>query len=465
MDFFSKYSVFGHQNAEPVGLQYISKVLASYPYKVNHISHWELEITIPDNNCNISLFSAISTDWLSVIKLNQKAKSRGNITIVGGYHVTGLYRAGYDLNDLPFDYFVVGEGEQIIKKVISEILNRTSNNIWPASPKVFISDIIENIDILPFQKRYIKFLEEYKIQDLMCPSISFQKNTAIVLGSRGCGHNCSFCASSSMWGSKVRLRNPENIIEEIKQLKEEFQTNTIIFIDQCFGVNMKWAEELCQRIIKEKIGVNWYIQTSVNIKPKLIPLMAAAGCSKMGFGVESLSKATLTNIKPGHSKSLEVINGLLRYCNKNGILTKAYLMLGFPWETKEYMETYLHNIRTLEANCIKISFFTPFPGTQDWELYKNQLVSTDWSDFDTVKLPVVRNPYISVDEYLGYREMLFHSFYSSQQYKLVTMNLLNNYPKFTQSFLEFYKFLRHYRMLPVNTELNEWLPLTQNTLA
>lgn len=452
----------GHGISEPIGLEYIQASVTSSNFDTHLLNRFELEVSGNGLASKVSLFSFTSPEWETVLALNAEAQKRGNITVIGGYHVTGLYRSGV-LTSIPFNYAVIGEGEVAIFDVLKDILSYREFSAKPQQTKIFVSNPIQDIDLLPIPERHESYLSNYKILDLMYPVPSNQINTAIVLGSRGCNRNCSFCASSSMWGSKVRLRNPVKIIEEIKMLKKQFHTNTIVFIDQCFGVNEKWTEELCKQIIKEKLDVNWYIQTNVNIDPKLVPLMANAGCSKIGFGLESLVSDQIAKIKPRHIKSLEEINDLLRYCNKNGILTKAYLMLGFPWETKGYIESYLHNISSLEANCIKISFFVPFPGTQDWELYKNQLTTTDWSDFDTVKMPVARNPYISVEQYLQYRELLFHNFYSSHQYKQAAMDFLNEYPKHKQSFVEFYKFLRHYRMLPVNTQLNEWLPLTQNT--
>jgi anaerobic magnesium-protoporphyrin IX monomethyl ester cyclase len=456
-------NMLGHGVSEPIGLEYIQASVTSNNLNAYLLNRFELEVSGSGLASEVSLFSSTSPEWETVLALNAEAKKRGNITVIGGYHVTGLYRSSI-LNSIPFNYAVIGEGEAAIFNVLKDILSNKEFLNKTKQTKIFVSNPIQDIDLLPIPERHESYLSNYKILDLMYPAPSNQINTAIVLGSRGCNGNCSFCASSSMWGSKVRLRNPDKIIEEIKMLKKRFHTNTIVFIDQCFGVNVKWNEELCMQIIKEKLGVNWYIQTNVNIDPKLIPLMAEAGCSKIGFGVESLVSEQLAKLKSGHIKSLEGINDLLRYCNKNGVLTKAYLMVGFPWETKEYIESYLHNISSLEANCIKISFFVPFPGTQDWELYKNQLVTTDWSDFDTVKMPVARNLYISVEQYLQYRELLFHNFYSSQQYKKVTLELLIDYPKFIQSFEDFFQFLKHYMMLPMNIELNDWLSLTQNTI-
>ncbi|GAI00597.1 unnamed protein product [marine sediment metagenome] len=106
---------------------------------------------------------------------------------------------------------------------------------------------------------------------------------------------------------------------------------------------------------------------------------------------------------------------------------------------------------------LKISFFTPFPGTKDWNLYSSQLVTIDWSKFDTVQMPVVYNPNISVDEYLLIRQKLFHTFYSSNEYKVTSKKMLTKFPHYKNSYIEFYKYLKEFSMLPEKLNFKEWL--------
>jgi anaerobic magnesium-protoporphyrin IX monomethyl ester cyclase len=451
IDINPRYSI-GHGLAEPIGLEYIFSTLENYGYNPLFKNRFEIELSVAGNSRKLSLFSSTSPEWNEVLLLNQQAQKRGNITVIGGYHITGTYQENINI---PFDYAVIGEGEEIIKDVISDII--TNNGIRQATTKYYLSEPIRNLDNLPFPARNADYLSNYKILDLMWPPRSQQFNTAIILASRGCNYQCSFCASSAMWGRDIRLRSPQNIIEEISYIKMQFKTNTFVFIDQALGQDSTWTRELCHEMIRHRLDINWYLQTNITINRELIPLLAEAGCKKIGFGIEGMSQKTVKKIKPVNRMSIEEINDLFSYCNKFGLFVKCYFLLGFPWETQTDIHEYHNFISEIEANVIKISFFTPFPGTKDWIKYKNQLVINDWGYFDTVSIPVVKNLNINVNEYLDIRKNLFHTFYTSDKYYKTLTELLEMFPHYKNSFYEFYDFLKNYEMLPNNVNRQEWL--------
>jgi radical SAM superfamily enzyme YgiQ (UPF0313 family) len=451
-----KYSIeyYGHGVAEPIGLAYLSSFLSVNKYEVFFRDQYELEVTIPAFPRKLSLFSSISSEWNKVLVLNHQAKLRGNITIVGGYHVTGLFRDGESID---FDYAVIGEGEEIIEKVINDV--RLRKSFGNEVTRYFFATPIMDLDKLPYPERNEFYLKNYKILDLMWPAASEQVNTVMMLASRGCYHHCSFCASHSMWGTGIRLRSSQNIIDEIKEIKRKYRTNTFIFIDQALGQDFKWTKELCLRMIDEQLNINWYLQTNITIKRELIPLLAEAGCAKIGFGIEGIAPSVMENIKPVNRMALDEMNDLFALCNHNGLFVKAYLMLGFPTETKEIINEYYRWITKLRTNVIKISFFTPFPGTPDWDKYKGQLVTHNWDHFDTVQMPVVRNPEISVEEYLAIRQKLLQAFYCSDEYKETARRILEKYPHYQISYDELFGFLTAHDMVPEGMTRNEWLPM------
>ncbi len=442
MQKINNFIYHGHGEAEPIGLEYIaSSVIKAGFIKVQFISNRELRIKLNENK-SVSLFSATTAEWNHVKELSFNAKLDGCITIIGGYHVCGKIE---DNIGKYFDYVVVGEGELVIIDILKEIEN--GNYCKEDFPKIIESQRIVDLDSLPFPYRSTKYLGNYVLYDLMYPSPSMQVNPGIVLASRGCSYDCSFCASSSVWGRGLRLRSPENVVEELFELKEKFNSNTFVFIDQSFGQNKNWAFDLLKLIIDSRLKLNWYHQSNITINPELIAVMAEAGCKKIGFGIEGISPYAIKMLKPPNPQNLDKINSLLDYCNSLGIFTKAYLMLGFPWENKDVIEEYFTFLTKLNANQIKLSFFTPFLGTKDWDIYSNNLVSKNWDDFDTVKMPVIYNPNISVDDYIKIRQDLFNEFYSSNNYINLTNTILNRFPNYERSYQEFFEYLLTFDMI------------------
>lgn len=443
----------GHGKAEPIGLEYLAGSLRQAGFETAFRSYNELEVWSPGHELRVSLFSAVTHEWPSVVVDAQAAKRRGNRTIVGGYHVCGVWKG---MVRESFDVVVVGEGESIIGTLVSNLLDK-GDAPSVTHPDLFVrTDAFEEIDTLPHPVRDVRFLDKYRLFDVMWPPPSMQRRTAIVLFSRGCTKDCGFCSSKTVWGTRVRLRSVDSIVGELKDLKQQFDTNTIVIIDQSFGQDTQWSLDVCKGIQEAKLGMNWYHQSNLTIEKDVIMAMANAGCTKIGFGVEGLSPTAAKKVKPVHPHDFGYINDLFDYCTSLGLFVKAYLMLGFPWETEDVISEYFEWLPQLRASQVRLCYMTPFPGTAYWERYSDQLISEDWSDFDTEQIPVVRNSSISVGRYAQVHRDLFHAFYGSEEYAQGVEKMIGRFPRYSQSYYEFCKYLSLHGMI---TGEEEWLSL------
>jgi len=445
------FSLHGHGQPEPIGLEYLAGVLVEHGYNVRFQSDLEIEVTssTPESTGSLSLLSGLSPDWSALEAAARNAKTIGKTTLLGGYHASGL---SAEIIDDCFDYIVIGEGENPAVLIADTLLlrNRSVKKRTRARcqrPHVIRSARVENLDALPFPYREERLLSRYRIFDLMWPPAPRQRNVALVLASRGCVNSCDFCASASVWGRGVRFRSPANVVRELLDLEAQFGTNTIVFIDQSLGQAREWTLDLCGAIRTARLGLNWYHQSNLSIELDVVDAMAGAGCTKIGFGLEGISPSAVQKIKPFNPRDLDSINNLFDYCNSLGLFVKAYLMIGFPWETEKIVKEYFEWISRIRANQIKISYFTPFPGTLAWEEYSGQLLSRNWADFDTVTMPVVFNPHISVQQYHTLRQELFRTFYGSKTYAEITKQMLTRVPHYVESYREFIHYLETYGMI------------------
>lgn len=439
----------GHGNPEPIGLEYIASSLENNNYTCKFVSDIELIVTSPQSYKHLVLLSGTTSQIPEILDAAFRANKAGGLTILGGYHVSGLS----DFSGLPYiDFIIQGEGEEVAIALADALLNKKNQSEIiksdvQSTPQIIRSKRIESLDALPFPHRSEEMLSRYYLYDLMWPPISAQRNDAIVLASRGCAYTCDFCASASVWGSGVRYRSPKNVVKELRDLKARFNTNTIIFIDQSLGQNKQWTLDLCHAIKGADLGMHWYHQSNLSLERDVLKAMADAGCTKIGFGLEGISTSAVERIKPVNSPDISVVNDLFDFCNSLGIFVKVYLMLGFPWETEEVVKEYFENLSLLHGNEIKISYFTPFPGTRDWDRYEDDLITREWKNFDTVQMPVVFNPHISVERYHEIRKGLFQAYYGSETYGTVTENMLRLKPEYEQSYVEFIDYLRVHEMI------------------
>ncbi len=109
----------------------------------------------------------------------------------------------------------------------------------------------------------------------------------------GLPFNCNFCSVIQLFGRKHRVTSLDRIMAEIRQ--NALQANHIFFCDDNFTANPARTKELCRRIIKENLKIEWSAQVRVESAkdPELLDLMARAGCYIVYVGLESINPATL----------------------------------------------------------------------------------------------------------------------------------------------------------------------------
>ncbi len=276
----------------------------------------------------------------------------------------------------------------------------------------------------------------------MYPPPSKQINTAMIACSRGCPFNCEFCCSNSLWGKGVIHRTPLNIINEITEIQEKFNTNSFFFTDLTFNSNKRWVKDFCSEILNYGLKFNWYCMcTILGLDEELIRLMSEAGCRKIGFGIETLNDDLSNEIKSFKRQSLEEMNEIFDLCFHHDIFTKAYLMIGFPNETYNSLLEYKDKINEMRVDEIKISFYTPFPGTRAFEKYKDKLAYGDLKYFDTLNHVVIKNDHLIEAEYKAIKKEIIQNFYQRQEYLSRMKKNIDKNPLVNESYIEFFEFL------------------------
>jgi radical SAM superfamily enzyme YgiQ (UPF0313 family) len=168
--------------------------------------------------------------------------------------------------------------------------------------------------------------------------------------------------------------------------------------------------------------------------------MKEAGCSKIGWGIESLNKNSLENIKTGQKYKIDELKEALSLSNYLGIINRGYLMIGYPWETEKDIEKTFKSLKYIPIDELKVAFFTPFPGTPTFQKYKNLLTTNDPSHFTTDE-PVVKVKSIKPRELIKIRRKIVKEFYQSKEYRERMKEKIKKFPYLMKSYNEFFDFL------------------------
>ena len=171
---------------------------------------------------------------------------------------------------------------------------------------------------------------------------------------RGCNQRCIYCADPVAKGRKIRLMNPEEVVNELEVLLGE-GVNCFHFCDSEFNLPEEHAQAVCQEIIDRGIGkkINWYAYCSPSpFSEELARLMKMAGCRGIDFGVDNGNREILKNL--GRDFGKDEIKNVARLCHRYGIIFMFDLLLGGPGETPETVRETIDLMKETEPDRVGV---------------------------------------------------------------------------------------------------------------
>jgi anaerobic magnesium-protoporphyrin IX monomethyl ester cyclase len=404
-------------SSPPLGLAYIASVLRQ-SHEVKIIDSNILNYTIGDVERELRSFNpdvvgitSVTPSIYEAYKVAETAKKvrEDCIVVLGGPHATFMPRQ--TMEECKYiDIIVKGEGEETTRELIENIekgapLNgvkgitfREKNEIIDTEPRPFI----KNIDDIPFPSRDLLPMHLYKFNGV--------KYTTM-LTSRGCPFKCSFCSSSRLFGGYWRGRSPENVLEEMKIVYEEYGIRNIEFIDDTFTLNQERAEKICDEIIKQGWDISWGASSRVDtLSKKLVEKMKKAGCWIIFLGIESGSQKILDAI--GKRITLEQVKKAVKILKDAGIQVLGSFIIGFLQDTKETIKETIKFAKSLNLDYAEFSILTPYPGTPIFDYAKKHgmLLTEDWSKYTAVE-PIVKIEGASEKEIKALFQKAYITFY------------------------------------------------------
>ena len=335
----------------------------------------------------------------NVKKVNPKC-----ISIVGGPHISAVQENAL-IEGGEFDYALIGECEDRLHLLIKKLNNPSD------IPGVIYRDnhhVIKNHSNPELVKVNDVPLPAYHL--LKRPLSSYAHNIKTF---RGCPYKCSFCAERLSWASAQQSSHTiEQVINELKIIKQNIKTNTIIhFSDAVFNINSSRTKELLSHIKFEFPDLLFSCDTRVDlIKEDHILEFHSANIIYIRMGFESLHDNILNNSEKASSHNMQLkASQIIRAVSKN-IGIHAYLLTGLPGSTRETIAEdgiWIRNLVKSEiVDVVGNKILVPYPGTPFHEsphVYGINILSKNWSAYDRRSYPVFEYNDLSSNEiYFGY---------------------------------------------------------------
>lgn len=293
-----------------------------------------------------------------------KKNNPNSYIVIGGPHPSGIPEL--TIKDSNADTVIVGEGEDIFTDAVTAFTRRTA-------PKgIIYGKGCENIDSYAFPARDFVDMSTYSRKLMGQPVVS-------LLSSRGCIHHCIHCNSVVMGGGNknVRYRTPDNIIAEIKGLRDDFAFYR--FNDDHFTGNPQ-LEELLLKL--KELDLKFRIFARIeDLDEKTCGLLKEAGCVHVSIGLESLNYDNLRILgkKPQAGKEDNV-----KAVKDHGLIIRASFMVGLPYDNDQTIFDSFQKAAQLGLDEFAVYPLIPYPGTLIWkyhEKYGYTIIHSDFADY------------------------------------------------------------------------------------
>ncbi|SET39978.1 B12-binding domain-containing radical SAM protein [[Clostridium] polysaccharolyticum] len=333
----------------------------------------EFDIEILDENYqDLDFNDYLDADIIGITSMTATVKRGYEIADLFVKHNIPVIMGGHHVSALPEEALqhcttvIVGEGDYLWRQVMEEFLaGKNLRGIYQSDEVVQLENLsIPREDLYPKEAKYL-----------------IRANTYMT---RGCPNNCVFCSVTS-FSPKFRKRPVDEVIEEMKYLKEHFvdETNRIVFNDDNPTLDHNYAKELFTKMIP--LGLKWQCFAGIDIAfdDELLDLMKKAGCTGALIGFDAMNMKDIESMHKYRNRDVNYAQIVKKIQGEYGIPVIAGVVAGFDNDT---VDTFQHIINFLdETLCANLTFnvLYPYPGTQLYEQFKkeNRITSFDWDNY------------------------------------------------------------------------------------
>jgi len=326
--------------------------------------------------------STITATATSAYALADHFRKRGIPVVFGGPHVSFVPEEALDHGD----FCITGEGETGFPLLVEALNGNASladvpGLVWkengivrrnPAAPP------IEDLDTLPFPDLGLLDMGGSRKIGVQGPGLP----TVPIQTSRGCPFDCTFCSVTGMFGRHYRHRSTASIVAELS--KYDSKTCVVFFYDDNFAANPRKTRELLKEMIRLRLEFRWSTQVRSDIArdPEMLDLMAAAGCSSLYIGFESVDPAALKEMNK--NQTVDEIRHAIREIRRRRIHVHGMFVFGFDSDTPATTRATVSFALEEKIDSAQFLILTPLPGSSFYTrmLAERRLIDAAWDTYD-----------------------------------------------------------------------------------
>jgi len=316
--------------------------------------HFRAEVRRRDTRVwGITSWSLHYPDAVRAIRIVKEEKEDA-LVVLGGVHAT--LQTPQVLANRLIDHVITREGEVSFPKLLEDVeAGRPAERL--------IAGEGPDLDAIPWVDRDL-FDPTGELAVPMVPGLPTPFITTNA--GRGCPFKCNFCqpAERAVFGNKVKMRSPQNVVNELLWLRHRFGFRSWMAHDDLFFINQKWMREFCDVYREAGLTEPFICQMRADLIckfPDVVEQMAAAGLAWAMIGFESGNQRILDFLEK--ETTVEENVRAAEICRRHGVRIWANTMFGVPTETRAEVLDTVRMVWRIRPDHLSASYFTPTPGS------------------------------------------------------------------------------------------------------
>lgn len=374
---FIMYDNESARNHMPLGPCYVAGFarkhgfddITYYNQDVYHYTEEHLTQYLSENKFDVAAigFAAGYFQYKKIMKICEavnKAKNRPFI-VLGGHGPAP--EPEFFITKMGADAAVMGEGEvpflNLLKALESNASLKDVKGIaYRDGDKVIVNQRglpIKDVDSIPFP-----YYEPLPIEYYLNAKLYGMKPTEraiYMISSRGCNYHCNFCMRLE---EGIRFRSPENIVEEIKKYKRDYNISFVHFVDELFMASKKRVFALAEAFLMADLNIKYFCTGRLNIATEdILAMMKKSGCVFIDYGIEQFDNAALAAMNKKLTED-DIVRGV-EMTQKAGIFVAFNIIFGNLGDTPETLKKSMAFLKKYNdfGQLRVIRPVTPYPGS------------------------------------------------------------------------------------------------------
>jgi len=258
--------------------------------------------------------------------------------------------------------------------------------------------------------------------------------------SRGCPFSCDFCEITSLLGHKVRMKDTQQIINELEELYSLNWRGSIFVVDDNFiGNKQRIKTDLLPAISRwmkeKKYPFVFNTQTSINLADddELMSMMIEAGFNSTFIGIETPVEESLHDCNKKQNENRNLLQSVKKIQNA-GLQVSAGFIVGFDSDKPSVFQRQIDFIQQSGIVSAMVGMLNAPKNTKLYHrLEKEDRLTVDATGSNT-DMSMNFVPMMDEKELMeGYKSIIFNVYSAKPYYKRVRQFLKHYRPQESKS--------------------------------